>query len=132
MVIGWAGTYWVSSGAFNHAAQASFVDLPCFPMLTLIELPLSSLSLCAIDRYWPGAFLAGWGLQHTVPFLSSGPEGRMSLPLLGYRPRLLWLVPKLEEAGVGQNRARCDDGLPVSHWLDVDVKAGASAATVET
>ena len=36
------------------------------------------------------------------------------------------------EAGVGKNSARCDDGLPVSHWWDVDVKAVASAATVET
>lgn len=76
-------------------ALPALVDLPCFPILILIELPLSSLSLCAINRYWPGPFLRGWGLHHTVPFLSSGPAGRMSLPFLGYRPRLLWLVPKL-------------------------------------
>lgn len=99
MVIGWAGTYWVSSGALNHAAQAlalaAFVDLPCFPMLILMELPLFSFSLCAIDRCWPGAFLMGWGLRHTVPLLSPGPARRMTLPFLEYRPGLLWLVPKL-------------------------------------
>lgn len=36
-----------------------------------------------------------------------------------------------EEAGVGQMRARCDGGLPVSHSWNVDTKAGAPAATVD-
>lgn len=115
------------AGAYISLALPAFVDLPGFLMIILMEWPLSSLSLCTLDRHWPGPLprVLGSGATQGLSFRLAVVR-RITLPFSGYR--LPWLVPKL---GGGWGQARWDGDFSVPHWWNVDIKAGASAATVE-